>query len=97
MNTTDLPPMPDSITGEPRPPRAPRIHKSTEDTPVKRSPRKPPEAPDHLGPTLEWLQPTVRDKYTSALSMVLLLIVYLTVINGDFRWVHWWIMWVIMR
>ncbi|WP_374107757.1 hypothetical protein, partial [Rhodococcus sp. DMU2021] len=32
----------------------------------------------------------------SALSMVLLLVVYLTVLNGDFRWVHWWIMWVIM-
>ncbi|WP_277370743.1 hypothetical protein [Rhodococcus rhodochrous] len=96
MNAADLPQMPDPITGEPRPPRAPRIHKSTEYTPVKRSPRKPPEAPEHLGSTLEWLQPTVRDKYTSALFMVALLVVYLTVVNGDLRWVHWWTMWVLM-
>ncbi|WP_094979585.1 hypothetical protein [Rhodococcus pyridinivorans] len=96
VNPIDLPPMPDSITGEPRPPRAPRIYHGTEYTPLDRNPRNPPDAPEHLGPTLEWLQPTVRDKYTSALSMVLLLVVYLTVLNGDFRWVHWWIMWVIM-
>ncbi|WP_085468770.1 hypothetical protein [Rhodococcus rhodochrous] len=96
MDITDLPSMPDSSTGEPRPPRAPRIYHGTEYTPLGRRPRNPPDAPNHLGPTLEWLQPTVRDKYISALLIAGILIVYLTVINGDFRWIHWWIMWVII-
>nr|WP_245959023.1 hypothetical protein [Rhodococcus gordoniae] len=96
MNAADLPPMPDSITGEPRPPRAPRIYHGTEYTPLDRNPRNPPDAPEHLGPVLEWLQPTVRDRYIGAFLIAAILVVYLTVINGDFRWIHWWIMWVII-
>ncbi len=96
MNATDLPPLPDAVNGEPRPPRAPRIHHVTEYTPADRHPRKPPKTPEHLGPVLEWLQPTVRDRYIGAFLIAAILVVYLTVINGDFRWIHWWIMWVII-
>lgn len=96
MNTTDLPAIPDPNTGEPRPPRAPRIYQRIEHTPTDRSPRKPPEAPEHLGPVLEWLQPTARDQYTSALFIVGISVAYLTLVDGGLRWTHMWVMWVII-
>src|SRR5690606_9293258 len=84
MNATDLPQMPDPITGEPRPPCAPRIHHGTEYTPTDRLPRNPPKAPDHLGPTLEWLQPTLRDQYGDAAMLAGLLAVFGTISAGGF-------------
>ncbi|WP_277370744.1 hypothetical protein [Rhodococcus rhodochrous] len=83
--------MPDPITGEPRPPRAPRIHHGTDHTPTDRHPRNPPKAPDHLGPTLEWLQPTLRDQYGDAAMLAGLLAVFGTISAGGFSWVlEWW-------
>ncbi|WP_138841315.1 hypothetical protein [Rhodococcus pyridinivorans] len=91
VNPIDLPPMPDSITGEPRPPRAPRIYHGTEYTPLDRNPRNPPDAPEHLGPTLEWLQPTLRDQYGDAAMLAGLLAVFGTISAGGFSWVlEWW-------
>ncbi|MFD6859403.1 hypothetical protein ACFWCF_18945 [Rhodococcus sp. NPDC060090] len=96
MNSTDLPPIPDPTTGEPRPPRAPRIHRGTQNTPSDREPRNPPAPPCHLGPTLEWIQPTARDPYIAALMMVGIAVAYLTLTNGGFRWINWWGIWLIM-
>ncbi|WP_232284632.1 hypothetical protein [Rhodococcus sp. R1101] len=96
VNPIDLPPMPDSITGEPRPPRAPRIYHGTEYTPLERNPRNPPDAPDHLGPTLEWFQPHVREKYISAFTLMTITVAFFTISNGDLRWIHWWGAWLII-
>lgn len=96
MHISDLPPVPDPITGQPRPPSAPRIHRGTEHTPTDRHPRNPPEPPDHLGPTLEWIQPTVRDQYTAAILMAGITIAFFTITNGDLRWIHWWGAWLII-
>ncbi|MGW5289537.1 hypothetical protein [Rhodococcus pyridinivorans] len=94
MNAVDLPPIPDPITGEPRPPRAPRIHHGTERTPTDRHPRKPPKTPEHLGPILEWLQPTFRDRYTEALFWAGVVIVDITLLeHGDLGWTHRWGAW----
>ncbi|MGH3980727.1 MAG: hypothetical protein ACRDRZ_17300 [Pseudonocardiaceae bacterium] len=49
----DLPPVPDSATGEPRPPRAPAVGRSDAAVPVADG-RCKPDPPPGQGPVLEW-------------------------------------------
>lgn len=93
MNTIDLPSPPDPITGEPRPPRAPRIHRGTKYTPTERHPRNQPKVPQHPGPVLEWLQPTRRDQFGEAAALAALLAVFGTVNDRGFDWIHEWWAW----
>ncbi len=92
MRAGDLPPIPDPATGEPRPPRAPRIQRGTEFTSRDRPPRNPPPPPE-CGPRLEWIQPTVRTQYTSAALTAGILAAFGTAKEGGFDWIREWWAW----
>ncbi len=97
MNASDLPPIPDPITGEPRPPRAPRIETRIEHTCQDREPRNPPPPPpSEIGPMLEWIQPSVRTQYTVAALTAGLLAAFGTLRDGGFGWLQMWGAWVIL-
>ena len=88
--------MPGLVTGEPRPPRAPRIHRGSDRTPTDRQPRnRPAPPPDNFGPMLEWNQPTLRDQCYAAAAMAGLLIALVSVQAG-LEWVRWWWYWAIV-
>jgi len=96
MHASDLPPIPDAATGEPRPPRAPRIHQGKEQTPQDRQPHNPPPLPSGHGPMLEWIQPSVRLQYGAAAAMAGILVVFAIVRTGGFEWLHWWWYWALL-
>lgn len=56
MTTGKLPQKPDPETGQPRPPRAPRMSKKNVPTPRDQTVRKHPTEPAEHGPRLEWCQ-----------------------------------------
>lgn len=56
--TGKLPQKPDPETGQPRPPRAPRVAKKEVPTPRDQTVRKHPTEPAEHGPRLEWCQQT---------------------------------------
>lgn len=59
FTTGKLPRKPDPETGQPRPPRAPRVSKKNVLTPREQTVRKHPTGPsDEHGPRLEWCQQT---------------------------------------
>lgn len=90
----DLPPVPDRVTGEPRPPAVLRREtKAVESTPANRKPRKHPPSPvDELGPILEWSQNTPRTAWLGGALVFLIAAVFLTANNG-FAWMSLWWMW----
>lgn len=96
----DLPPKPDTQSGQPRPPKAPTV-KSSNEKPQPWNPKKVPQPPDGEGPPLEWSYHDARDRRWVFGITVVLLMVFLsvkTILDGEgaFRWVTYWQMWIVI-
>lgn len=91
-----LPPVPDRETGEPRPPVASRGESSGEEvTPAGSLPGSHPPLPEHLGPALEWTSPPQRVRRLTAIWMIIIAVVFLTVVNGP-GWMSLWETWLVV-
>ncbi|MEV0947128.1 hypothetical protein [Rhodococcus sp. NPDC049939] len=91
-----LPPVPDPHTGEPRPPTAPRrVTSAVETTPTDRTPRKPPPAPEGLGPTLEWSQFAPKHSMQAAVGLPAFCAALITLEEGGFDWTSDWGYWLL--
>ena len=85
--------MPDRVTGEPRPPAAPRGEsRATEVTPIGRVPGSHPPSPKHLGPVLESSLPKRKPRIQASLALMAIEIVFATAVNG-FQWMGLWLPW----
>ncbi|MGC0365672.1 hypothetical protein ABH922_003656 [Rhodococcus sp. 27YEA15] len=84
-------PLPDRITGEPRPPDAPRRFRGSHITPTDREPVNPPPTPDGYGPALEWSQLTRNDRWHFVGYLVLASITLGFANNG--LTLHWLVDW----
>ena len=95
FTTGKLPRRPNPETGEPRPPRAPRVSKKEVPTPRNQKIRKHPDGPPaEYGPRLEWRQQSAVGVLTSgALAFAFLLVVCLLFAGSDA--VTLWFMWLI--
>lgn len=94
MRFEELPPVPDRVTGEPRPPEAPR-HETDRvvPTPDDREPYKQPPGPPDGGPVLEWSQASRRDAWQAAGFGVGIVLLFLTIRDGGFGWTGYWVLW----
>jgi hypothetical protein len=99
----DLPPKPDPITGEPRPPHAPNFRgddKYNSDTQDRRQSRKP-SPPAGQSPVLAWHQGSPWSAIQSGLWGFGILIVLTSLItladhHGPFHWMQFWQLWLII-
>jgi hypothetical protein len=99
----DLPPKPDPITGEPRPPHAPNFRgdeKYNKNTQDRRSTRKP-SPPPGQSPVLAWRRSSPWGTIQAGLWGLLLIIVLMTLISlpedrGPFHWMTLWQLWLIV-
>ncbi len=90
VNPIDLPPMPDSITGEPRPPRAPHLPRHGIHT-SQALPTKATGCTGAFRPHPRMAPATLRDQYGDAAMLAGLLAVFGTISAGGFSWVlEWW-------
>ncbi|MGX6510245.1 hypothetical protein [Rhodococcus sp. SJ-2] len=97
VNTPDLPPIPDPVTGEPRPPRAPRILGGQPNTPSDQLPHSIPAPPPiEFGAALEVAQPRFGDRFGASIAIPVLFALYGTVIWGGFGWVQHWFNWALI-
>lgn len=102
LSAAELPPKPDPVTGEPRPPRAPKFSKP--DTPPKgrdrnrtSDPAKAPDPPEGQGPVLEWYKPSSLRKWGVGGAGFVALSLGITVMQGfDPLWMTAWWMWLIV-
>ena len=83
--TPTLPPMPDVVSGEPRPPAAPRELRGDCPTPRRRNQRGHPPVPESEGPVLEWVQDTVWDQW-KAVFFGFALVAALAFANTGWGW-----------
>lgn len=93
-----LPPRPDAITGEPRPPRAPRSFGGDDVTPSDRTPRSRPPLPEGKGPMLEWRQETPRSALWAGVVTALIVLGLPTANSWSFAWMlkpSWAFFWVL--
>lgn len=101
--TNDLPPKPDPVTGEPRPPHAPNFRgdeKYNESTQDRRRSRKP-SPPPGQNPVLAWRQGSPWSAIQSGLWGFGLLVVLTSLItladrHGPFHWMQFWQLWLII-
>jgi hypothetical protein len=89
-------PIPDAVTGLPRPPRAPREWQGYNPTPVDHEPRNPPPDPDDLGQRLEWNQHSRRDMRVADLGIIALFAGFATWRAGGLAWMTWWWAWLVL-
>lgn len=95
MNRIELPPKPDSETGNPRPPSAPREFAwSSEDR--ERNSRFAPKAPAGQSPLLEWYKDSRRNAVLAALGMAVILVGFTTLTAGGFSWISEWWSWLLI-
>lgn len=102
LAVSELPPKPDPISGEPRPPRAPGFHK--EDKPPKdqdrdrdQTIRRMPTPPDGEGRMLEWYRHSQRNAIMVGLMGLAIIAIGLTVVQGfSFAWMAFWPVWAIV-
>lgn len=86
--------MPDPVTGEPRPPSAPRTEsKGTRTTPPG-SPTTEIVVPPEMGPPLEWCEESKHYPLQGAIFYLCLFAVCGTVIYRGFEWTSNWFLWV---
>lgn len=87
MAIPNLPPMPNPVTGEPRPPAAPVVDSSSANTNNRASSRgKAPRTPEGESPALEWYYPTRAIRVAAGLVCSALgVVVY--VLRSGFGWV----------
>ncbi|MBA8826637.1 hypothetical protein FHX42_004016 [Saccharopolyspora lacisalsi] len=98
--TSELPPKPDPVSGEPRPPRAPGFHK--EDKPPKdqdrdrdQSTHRMPTPPEGEGRMLEWYRHSQRSAITAGLIAFGIITLGITAMQGFIlTWMTFWWMWI---
>lgn len=89
----DLPPRPDSRTGVPRPPSAPRRESTAvEYTPLDREPKGQPIVPTP-GSVLEWKQESGADAWKATAVSIGFVLLFFTVREGGVGWVGHWVLW----
>ena len=101
LSASELPPKPDPVTGEPRPPRAPRY--SRKKRPKERDrdritdPAQAPSPPEGQGPVLAWYKPSRRMTWGVGVTSFALITVGITLMQGlDVRWMSIWYVWLIV-
>ncbi|WP_438388963.1 hypothetical protein [Actinopolyspora saharensis] len=99
---SELPPKPDPVTGEPRPPRAPGFHKENkppkeQDRDRDQSTRRMPTPPEGEGRMLEWYRHSQRSAITGGVIAFVISVVALTLMQGfDIRWMQFWYIWLML-
>lgn len=100
MRDIVLPPIPDTFTGEPRPPTAPRIASSASITSPSESHRRhPADPPAEFGPRLEWTHPTKGAVRSAPLVLGLIMAAYLTITQRGVGWIvdpGYWVIFVVV-
>ncbi|MHA6798921.1 hypothetical protein [Bounagaea algeriensis] len=99
MATSELPPKPDPVSGEPRPPRAPGFNKG--DKPPKdqdrdrdQSIRRMPSPPEGEGRMLEWYRHSQRNAILGGLLGFVFIVIGVTLLQGfNLTWMTIWWMW----
>ncbi|MBA8826638.1 hypothetical protein FHX42_004017 [Saccharopolyspora lacisalsi] len=102
LAASELPPKPDPVSGEPRPPRAPGFHK--EDKPPKdqdrdrdQSTHRMPTPPEGEGRMLEWYRHSQRNAITAGLGALVIIALGITLMQGfSPLWMTAWWMWLIV-
>lgn len=102
LAVSELPPKPDPISGEPRPPRAPGFHKADkppkdEDRDRDQTIRRMPTPPEGEGRMLEWYRHSQRSATLGGLIAFVIAVVGLTLMQGfSFAWMQFWFVWALL-
>lgn len=96
VSKTDLPPVPDRTTGEPRPPRAPLRAGWKPGERAQASTVKAFEPPPGQGAVLEWFQESRRAVITGTAFLFLIVAGFLTVKAHGLAWMGVWWLWLIL-
>lgn len=91
-----IPPRPNSRTGEPRPPQAPRSTAFGELPSRSAKIARYPEAPNGRGPVLEWYHGTIDSVWMSSLFVSALCFVIITLKDWGFEWMGTWQLWLLV-
>lgn len=98
----ELPPRPDVVTGEPRPPRAPVFNAKGEapagpGSPKVRDETRTPLPPEGEGPVLEWYRRSKVNSIKIGMLGFIAMAIGLTVMQGfSQQWAQFWWIWVIL-
>lgn len=102
MTTSELPPKPDPVSGEPRPPRAPGFNKGEkppkdQDPDRDQSIRRMPTPPDGEGRMLEWYRHSQRNAILGGLLAFAFIAIGITLMQGfSLLWMTAWWMWLLV-
>ncbi|MQA11816.1 MAG: hypothetical protein GEU98_25365 [Pseudonocardiaceae bacterium] len=96
MKPTELPPMPDKHTGEPRPPRAPLESDWKPDYGDRKNLSRVLQPPPGEGPVLEWRNASHGERIFYAAFMALAGAGIYTWKSSGFSWVGQWYLWLIL-
>lgn len=97
LDISQLPPKPDPLTGEPRPPAAP-LESGTKGPSGKldRGKEKVPKSPEGQGPMLEWFYPDRTTRVISGLVLSAICALVYVIKDMGFSWVTTWWLWLIL-
>ncbi len=97
LAASELPPKPDSETGEPRPPRAPGFHQKEKSSrqQARRRAANAPSPPPGEGPMLTWFKSSRREALLVAAWAIPILPILVTALQGfSIEWMSYWQPWV---
>lgn len=98
LSPDQLAPMPDPVTGQPRPPRAPRLGRPDKDPRLDPNrdtePGSAPDPPPGQGPVLAWYRSSRRGRLIIAAWVAAILIIIFSIGTGfSLEWMLYWWMW----
>lgn len=85
----ELPPKPDELTGEPRPPEAPLVEsmgRTTHEQDHESSGKGKPDPPEGRGPVLEWH----RDNQRAGIKYFFVGFLFIVIVGTIREWSFWW-------
>jgi hypothetical protein len=92
----DLPPRPDPVTGNPRPPAAPLDGNDPPAEPARCRIPAGASPPEGEGPVLESWEESRSDKLWGGLILAAIIMIYGTIPEGGFRWMGIWQIWLVV-